>query len=465
MSVKRFTRSGFLVLPFTLFFAVTASDCDRLDLLPPGVLVDSVSLDPDSAKIGVGTAFQFNVVAYLSDSSTAVVDGAVWTATGGTVSTSGMYTAGNAGGIYEVIASDSTGDHADTSRVIVLNILGMGVVPESVSLDTVQSYPFFNAYVLQDLSLAPVPTTNWTATGGVINADGRYLSARVPGVFMVIGNDGSGRIDTAKVVITPGSAQVSGEPSFTAGQDTSLLGARDGTFDSYTTSQNITSGGWQFSGSVISPGRGGSGKAARLTYQPAGVGVEPIQYLATAWSRRTHVVIKFWFRTSVGADPTSGRFNSSGFKWLVVNRDANAGDPNGRITGGVHSLQQGFQYGNPDNGVQFTMNDQSVTTGGFWQHLSKQVGWSVTNGSGTTQRQQPVNDGNWHRYTLEVDPTQDILRVWVDGILIISSDGLSYAMNNQGWDQVGWGQNVVPDLLAGWGFTLDYDDIEVFTRP
>ena len=75
----------------------------------------------------------------------------------------------------------------------------------------------------------------------------------------------------------------------------------------------------------------------------------------------------------------SGRFNSSGFKWMVVNRDANAGDPNGRITGGVHSLQQGFQYGNADNCVQFTMNDQSVTAGGFWQHLSKTVGWSVTN--------------------------------------------------------------------------------------
>ena len=54
----------------------------------------------------------------MSDGSTAAV-AVTWSATGGTVSTSGLYKAGTTAGSYRVIAVQQGGTKADTSAITV----------------------------------------------------------------------------------------------------------------------------------------------------------------------------------------------------------------------------------------------------------------------------------------------------------------------------------------------------------
>ena len=54
----------------------------------------------------------------MSDNSTAGV-AVTWSATGGTVSGSGLYTAGSAPGTYRIIAVEQGGTKADTSAITV----------------------------------------------------------------------------------------------------------------------------------------------------------------------------------------------------------------------------------------------------------------------------------------------------------------------------------------------------------
>jgi uncharacterized protein YjdB len=94
---------------------------------------------PDTATINTGGTKQFATVGKYSDSSTAAVTPA-YTATGGTVTANGLYTAGSSSGTFTVIATSS--GLADTSTVTVVKppVASVIVTP---ALDTVtpgQSY-------------------------------------------------------------------------------------------------------------------------------------------------------------------------------------------------------------------------------------------------------------------------------------------------------------------------------------
>jgi hypothetical protein len=78
--------------------------------------LSQLSLTPASASVLAGGRQQFAVVGLLSDGTTAPVS-AAFTAQGGTIDGSGLYTAGEAAGNYRVIAS--AGGLADTAAVTI----------------------------------------------------------------------------------------------------------------------------------------------------------------------------------------------------------------------------------------------------------------------------------------------------------------------------------------------------------
>jgi len=75
-----------------------------------------ITMTPDTATINVGATKQFSVTGKYSDSSTAPVT-ATFTAAGGTITSGGLYTAGQTAGSYSVIATVQT--FKDTSTVTV----------------------------------------------------------------------------------------------------------------------------------------------------------------------------------------------------------------------------------------------------------------------------------------------------------------------------------------------------------
>jgi hypothetical protein len=77
-----------------------------------------VVLTPDTASLAAGATQQFTASGKMSDGSTSPVTLA-WSATGGTISSTGLYTAGQMAGTFQAIATQSGGALADTATVTV----------------------------------------------------------------------------------------------------------------------------------------------------------------------------------------------------------------------------------------------------------------------------------------------------------------------------------------------------------
>lgn len=106
--------------------------------VPPPTLV-RIIMSPDTATINTGGTKQFSTVGKYSDSSTAAVT-TTYSATGGTVSASGLYTAGSTAGTFRVIASAS--GFADTSTVTLVKVPVAQVIvtpnPDTIATGTVR---------------------------------------------------------------------------------------------------------------------------------------------------------------------------------------------------------------------------------------------------------------------------------------------------------------------------------------
>jgi hypothetical protein len=90
---------------------------------PPAPVLSRVTLLPASVTLATTASKQFSAFGRTSTGDSVAVD-VVFAATGGTISTQGLYTAGTAGGSFKVIASIN--GLADTSIVTVTTPLGSG---------------------------------------------------------------------------------------------------------------------------------------------------------------------------------------------------------------------------------------------------------------------------------------------------------------------------------------------------
>src|SRR5690348_2085530 len=190
---------------------------DTVTVTPATATLVRITLSPDSVALLTGHTQSFSVLGKFSDSSTATVP-VTYSATGGTINSSGLYTAGGTPGSYRVIAV-ATGGLADTSKVTVTapTLVRVLLTPDSVLLDTGHTQQFSVTGKYSDSSTAAVSVT-YSQTGGGITAGGLYTAGTTAGTFRVVAAAASGPADTSKVVIvaptlvrvilTPDSAQV-----------------------------------------------------------------------------------------------------------------------------------------------------------------------------------------------------------------------------------------------------------------
>ena len=172
---------------------------------PPTITLTAIELTPPSASLLTGAAQQFSAVGRMSDNSTSGV-AVTWSATGGTVSGSGLYTAGGTPGTYRIIAVEQGGTKADTSAITVSapapTLSAVEITPTTVSLQTSASQQFSAVGRMSDGSTSGV-SVNWSATGGTISTSGLYTAGTSAGTFRVIAvQQGGTRADTSSVTIT-----------------------------------------------------------------------------------------------------------------------------------------------------------------------------------------------------------------------------------------------------------------------
>ena len=133
-SQGRWSGAGALLLGLSLSILFAA--CSSGD---PGVSLVGVELSPAAVVLLPGGAQQFSALGLMSDGSTGSV-GVTWSATGGTISSGGMYSAGTVEGSYRVIATADDGSFADTAAVTVSvpppNLVAVELTPPAAVLQS-----------------------------------------------------------------------------------------------------------------------------------------------------------------------------------------------------------------------------------------------------------------------------------------------------------------------------------------
>ena len=164
-----------------------------------------IVLEPPQASLAAGATQQFTAYGRLSNGDSVAVS-VTYTATGGSVTSGGLYTAGQTTGTYQVVATESGGTLADTSTVSVVTgsptVTSVVLSPASATL-TAGATQQFNAYARLSSGDSGAVSVTYIASGGTITGTGLYTAGQTAGSYSVIAVQTGGTLaDTSAVLIT-----------------------------------------------------------------------------------------------------------------------------------------------------------------------------------------------------------------------------------------------------------------------
>ena len=139
----------------------------------------SVIVSPSGISLAAGGTQQFT--ATVSGTSNTSVN---WTATGGTITTGGLFTAGQTAGSFQVTAM-SPQDATKSGSAVVTITSGPPQVSVTVSPSSVMLFPAGTQQFTAIVSGASNTAVTWTATGGSITAGGLFTAGQTTGSFQV----------------------------------------------------------------------------------------------------------------------------------------------------------------------------------------------------------------------------------------------------------------------------------------
>ncbi|HWA16939.1 MAG TPA: hypothetical protein VG817_10925, partial [Gemmatimonadales bacterium] len=180
---------------------------DTTDITIPttAASISSIVVSPATATVASSATQQFTASAKLVGGSTLSNPEVTWSATGGTVNSSGRYTAGTTAGTYRVIARSSNGK-ADTSAVTVtgsaVTVTKVTLSPASVNLVAGGTQTFATQVTYSNGTTQTNPALTWSATGGTMGSGQTYTAGTVTGAYRVIATAANGKADTSVVNVT-----------------------------------------------------------------------------------------------------------------------------------------------------------------------------------------------------------------------------------------------------------------------
>ncbi len=208
-------------------FAVTATSvADTTQSASSSVVVTApitVAVTPSSVSLLSGATQQF--AATVSGSTNTSV---TWSTTGGTVSSSGVYTAPTTGGTYTVTATSvADATKSASATVTVSSSVAVSVSPSSASLLTGGTQQFTGT-----VTGSTNTSINWSTTGGTISSLGYYTAPSTAGTYTVSATSAADPTKSASAAIsisapiqhsvdlswTPSTSAVSGYNVYRSGQ-------------------------------------------------------------------------------------------------------------------------------------------------------------------------------------------------------------------------------------------------------
>jgi hypothetical protein len=203
--------SGVPTAAGTYTFTVSVTGCQNhrssktytMTIAPNGTQTVGIAISPSTATINTNATEQF--AASVSGTTNT---GVTWTATGGTVSASGLYTAPNTAGTYSVRATsqaDTTKHATATITVQAVQQVGITISPTTASINTNATAQFWTSIT---------GTTNtgctWTASGGWVSATGLYTAPSSAGTYTVRVASQADPTKSATATVTVQAAQIVG---------------------------------------------------------------------------------------------------------------------------------------------------------------------------------------------------------------------------------------------------------------
>ena len=153
----------------------------------------SISVAPATVNLQSGAQQQFSA-SVSGTSNTAVT----WSASGGTVSTSGLYVAPSAAGTYSITATSAADSSKSASAVITVSQpVSISVAPATVNLQS-GAQQQFSASVSGTSNTA----VTWSASGGTVSTSGLYLAPSAAGTYSITATSAADSSKSASAVIT-----------------------------------------------------------------------------------------------------------------------------------------------------------------------------------------------------------------------------------------------------------------------
>lgn len=348
----------------------------------PALLV----LDPSQATLFPGEAQQFQVRA---ESRGIRLNVAVqYSATGGSVTPGGAYTAGAEPGSFHLTASDPTRGLADTAFITILpppSLQRILISPNPVELGPLESRQLNVLGLMTSGDTVPVDV-DFRARAGTVTPDGLYTSPRTasftPEEDLVIATElETGLADTARILVDPGYSVLIGED-----------------WSDVATERDLSDKSWFFQyaagtdpvecGDAVPVTDETFGTVVRIRLNPDdGPGCQRTVF---AWKRieeRESVDRRaVWFRFKIRFDPGwttyhSDTINAASYKLSHISLE---GGPQLRIQYDWDALHCPTPWGEPD---------AFETSSGEWWNLGYRRGeWS---------------DGEWYEFVQYVDVRAD----------------------------------------------------------
>ena len=168
---------------------------------PPALTAITVA---GAATVAAGGTAQFTATGTFSNGATGAV-AVTWTATGGTVTQSGLYTAGQAAGTFRVTATAAGGVSGGADVTVTTGpaptLTAVTVSPGSASIAAGGTAQFAATGTWSNGATGAVAVT-WTATGGTVTPGGLYTAGQAAGTFRVTATAAGGVAGGADVTVT-----------------------------------------------------------------------------------------------------------------------------------------------------------------------------------------------------------------------------------------------------------------------
>jgi len=267
----------------------------------------AVTISPAAASLVSGRSQQFTA-AVSGSSNTAVA----WAATGGSVSSSGLYTAPSAAGTYTVTATsvaDPTRSASANVTVSTAPVVAVSLAPGSASLSTGGTQQF-----TASVSGTSNTAVAWSATGGSVSSSGLYTAPSTSGTYTVKATSAADSTKSASATLTVSAPVVAVSLS---PRSASLSVGATQQFTATVTGSSNTAVTWSVTGGNISSGLYTAPSAAG-TYTVTATSVAdssksasssvtvsvPVQHSATlTWNLASAVVGYNVYRGSVSGGP------------------------------------------------------------------------------------------------------------------------------------------------------------------